>query len=198
MQVDGNNFTTHIAYSEGKYTTSWHTYEQNFMYIDNVLYYHQEEHSLYHDKVLEKKSRVPRNERDTMMQELGGTSFTTTDFDSVVIEEKDGAFVITCTEINEEGITTLTESISEMLDGLVKKVTLDTKKISLIFIIRDGKLVEVELYSQYTVRYNYTIETIRMIINLTYDYEKEVSVNAPGNADEYTELPYEEFMDLVF
>jgi hypothetical protein len=85
-----------------------------------------------------------------------------------------------------------------MLDGLVKEVTLDTKKISLTFIIRDGKLVEVELYSRYTVRYNGTTQTIRMIINLTYDYEKEVSVNAPGNAAEYTDIPYEEFMDLVF
>ena len=102
---------------------------------------------------------------------------------------KDGdAYIITCTGITDNIKEAMLDKVSGIGNGAEIEISDVTYKVK----IKDGKYDGYYLYCDYVMTFDGEAVEFTMKVTMEFDYDEEVKICVPADADEYEEVDYSE------
>ena len=180
IYIDGKNIRTEIAMDAMGVTVAI-----EMTVVNNVLYYSMGDYG----KI---KAVIPEDEMDVLFGDMGAdtSEYNPDDFENITMENKNGKYVITCTEYDTEKLNDLLQEYGQAFEySGAKDVSLDN--VALVLVISDGKYESITM----SMDYAFTIEgeeiVCSMSVGIIVDYSKGKEIVVPADADTYTEVDYD-------
>lgn len=115
------------------------------------------------------------------------------DFASTSMEQKNGKYVITCSDVSTEQIIALEKTLSSQLEGSSETVKATDVKMSVE--VEDGKYDKLTVYCTYDVTISGDVYPVSMAVELDFDYLSYVEITAPQDVTEYSTVNAEDILD---
>ncbi len=191
MIIDGNNFQMEMNMDIGMGIGV----DMSYTIIDRTLYMDM---SIMGQQV-KNKATMTEEQYNSFMSD-NGTEQTVSfnDFANMTTEKgENGETVIVCEGITEKGLAELNKTLDQTLESFTEIGLTEfklTDGISQTIVIKDGK------YQSSTLNYGFTMtvsgETISVnaAMEIKYSYDDIPAVVAPADADQYTEMSYDEMV----
>ncbi len=133
-------------------------------------------------------------------EELFGTTNATGDisplnFKNITLEEKDGEKIIICTDPNDEAMSEINDLLGSSLG---EEVEAEIKNVKFVHELDDGRYDESKLSFDVVMEIMGEEYTMSAVLEIDFDFDKQVDVSAPTDADKYEEIDYEELLGSGF
>ena len=132
--------------------------------------------------------------------ELLGTSnaasgISPLNFTSITLDEADGDKIITCTNPND----TVMSEINDLLGSyLGEDAAAEIKNVKFVHKLDDGRYDESRLSFDVVLEIMGEEYTMSAALEIDFDFEKDVKVSAPNDADKYEEISYDDLLGSGF
>ena len=179
LKVDGESFSTNMSLNlDGRLASYSYTVVDGTVYYDS---YEEGENEIY---TLKKKSAYTDEMKKAIIDSFGdGANIRADDFDSVSAMKAKGSVVVTCSDIKRSAIYGVTNSLQDKLLDIGAIVSV--KDASLVIQITDAKYASSAFICTYVITTSTDVYTVTMTLGSVFDYDTQVEISAPTNADEY-------------
>lgn len=182
--VDGKNVNMSMNMdSRGIKTSMEYTIFNRVMYVNMSL-------SGYGQKqTVKQKANMSAEEVREFLGDNGVDSeLLISDFAECSMTKDGDAYIISCTGITDDIEDVLLDKVSGIADG----ADIEISDVSYRITIEDGKYDSVYLYCDYAMTAGSETVEFTMKTTMEFDYDDEVKITAPADADEYVEVDYSE------
>ena len=188
IEVDKNNLSITSSAEVNGYTVL-----KNYTLIDSTLYHHSVIRSATQVASVREWSTLTDSNIDNLLLKKGeGAGIDISDFAIINSSKtKDGRFY-ECSDIFESAAKSLEEILAASFASAEAVVKLDfaTYKIE----TAKGRNVSSTLSCNFIITMNDVDYTLTMRMYYTYDYDAQINISAPDDADLYTEVSYLEIV----
>lgn len=108
------------------------------------------------------------------------------DFKTIDMNGSDGNYIYNCSDVNDDARDSLCAILSSSFVGMNAAVSLDS--VSYCLVVEDGRDASSTLSCGLTVTLDGVNYKITMRTYLDYDYDKDVVISVPTDADSYKEV----------
>lgn len=188
IKVDGDNVEIESSAKINDITMN-----NNYVYIDGVLYHSK--NLAISDKSVNSfnKAEMSADQRDLLIASVGtGADVDTSDFATVDKMESGGVETYTCRDINDDAKESLCSVFASKLSS--SGATVSIEDVKYIEDHSDGRVVSSILSCSFIVAMGGEEYSVTMHINCAYDYDAEVSISAPADADKYNTVSLDEIL----
>lgn len=182
LTVDGDHF---ILESSSKIDNV--SLKNNYTFLGGMMYH--ERNITVGDKNITKleKANMSWSDVNKILSDVGvGAGIGREDFSTEKAEESDNYALYTCSDIKDESKESLCNIFADKFSMIDATVTLGSAGYTEEIV--DGRISETVLSCNFIINIDGVDYEITMHTYYEYNYEAEVSVHAPANVSEYTEV----------
>ncbi len=188
IRADGENIVV-ITEASGKDTSLTDTYSL----YEGTLYHWLLIASDIYSAETKEKAELDEIDKALLLNNVGPcANVDVSDFNSCEESGADGLYTYTCTEITDEGKESLLEILTPKFDTIGATVRI----VDVSYILETKN--DIELSSTLSCSFEITLGgeayEITMRTYTDYDYTAKVNIEAPADAEGYTEVSYEEII----
>ena len=184
VYVDGKNINMSMdADVSGVKTNMEYTVFNRVMYVNmSISGYGQKQ-------TIKKKANMTAEEVKEFLGDNGVDSeISVSDFTEYSMAKEGDVYIITCAGVTDD----IKEVMLDKVSGLVNGAEIEVDDVTYRVKIADGKYDGVYLYCDYVMTVGSETVEFTMKITLEFDYDEEVKISVPDDADEYDEVEYSE------
>ena len=116
------------------------------------------------------------------------------DFEKSALEMADGKFIITCTEITEDGAEKLKELIEYQLGEAAKDVDLEVSDVEVVCTLKGLQYESVKISCKFIITIAGVSTTVSYVAENNYEYGDDYKVEEPKNSQGYLEVDYDDLL----
>lgn len=178
---------------ESKATLNSISVDNEYVYVDGVLYYANTLKVADNSITSLKKAEIDETKINSLISKAGaGANIGIGDFISHKMSTSGDVTTFTCTEMDEEAKASLADIFASKFDGLGANVRLED--VSYILEVKNDRNQSSTLSCNFVIDMDGESYEITMHLYCDYDYDAEISITAPDNADAYTDATVDEIL----
>ncbi len=167
--------------------------DNEYVYIGGVLYHTNTVTVADKGITSLKKAEMDESKIDSLISKAGaGATIDLGDFITHEMTTSGDITTFTCTEMDEESKASLTEIFASKFNGLGAIVRLES--VSYILDVKNDRNQSSTLSCDFVIDLDGETYELTMHLYCDYNYDAEVSITAPDNADAYTDATVDEIL----
>lgn len=165
----------------------------SYVYVDGVIYHAKDVLVNTNSASSYEKADMPAASRDALIAKIGtGANIGLSDFETQETNSSGDTTEYVCSDLNDDAKQSLQDIFAARFAGLDAAVQLDGAEY--ILETYKGRNTSSALSCHFTIMMSGHTYNITMHIYYDYDYEAEVNISAPQDADKYTQVSYEDII----
>ena len=188
IEVDKNNLCIKSTAEVNGYTVS-----KTYTLVDNLLYHHSVIKSENQIASVHEKATLTESNIDNLLTTKGeGAGVDISDFVNISSSKTKNGMYYECSDVFESTAQSLEAIFAASFASAEATVKLDSATLKLE--TAKGRNVSSTLACNFIITMNDVDYTITMRMYYTYDYDAQIDISAPVDAEIFTEVPYLEIV----
>ena len=182
--VDGKNVNMSMNMDASGIKTS-----MEYTIFNRVMYVNMSLSGYGQKQTVKQKANMSAEEVREFLGDNGVDSeLSISDFAEYSMTKDGDAYIISCTGITDDIEDVLLDKVSGIADG----ADIEISDVNYRIIIEDGKYDSIYLYCDYAMTAGSETVEFTMKTTMEFDYDEQINISAPDDADEYEEVDYSE------